>query len=201
MIRCVVFDFDGTLVLSNAIKRDGFFAVAADFPGGTETMEALLASPPGDRFAIFRAFAASYGAKPDDLASQYGAWCEDKILACPERPGATELLAYLQQQGLPVYINSATPQAPLQSVVAKRYGKGAFTGVLGGHGCKVRNLNTILNIENLSPKDLLMVGDGRDDHDAATEISCNFVGIAGGTLAATTNHTPLISILSELRLP
>ena len=81
MIRCAVFDFDGTLVMSNDIKREGFFAVTAEIAGGRAAMEALLADPPGDRYAIFAAFAARFGLDAGELAEAYGAWCEAAILA------------------------------------------------------------------------------------------------------------------------
>ncbi len=42
VIRVVVFDFDGTLVDSNAIKREGFLRLAAGYPGGAATMAEVI---------------------------------------------------------------------------------------------------------------------------------------------------------------
>lgn len=198
MIRCVVFDFDGTLVMSNAIKREGFFAVTAAVAGGRAAMEALLADPPGDRYAIFAAFAARFGLDAGELAEAYGAWCEAAILAAPERDGAAQLLARLKRDGIRIWINSATPEAPLRSVVAQRYPAGTFDGVLGGHGRKVPNLLAVMRSEGLGPEDLLMVGDGFDDRDAAAEIGCAFAGLDRGTLAARPDRGDLIADLREL---
>lgn len=198
MIRCAVFDFDGTLVMSNAIKREGFFAVTAEVPGGRAAMEALLADPPGDRYAIFAAFAARFGLDAGELAEAYGAWCEAAILQAPERAGASELLARLRRDGIKIWINSATPEAPLRSVVRRRYPAGSFDGVLGGHASKVPNLQAVMRAEGLSPAELLMVGDGFDDRDAAVEIGCAFAGLDRGTLAARPDCGELIADLREL---
>jgi len=198
MIRCAVFDFDGTLVHSNEIKREGFFAVAGAFPGGAEVMEALLADPPGDRFAIFAAFAARFGEDAGELAEQYGAWCEARILACPERAGASALLAHMRNLGISIWINSATPEAPLRAVVARRYPSGTFDGVRGGHGRKVANLRAILSAVGCAPAELLMIGDGADDRAAAREVDCAFAGVAEGSLAAAADAGPLLTDLSAL---
>jgi len=198
MIRCAVFDFDGTLVHSNEIKRDGFFAVAVGFSGGPAAMEALLANPPGDRFAIFAAFAARFGADAGELAEEYGAWCETRILACPERAGATELLAHLRARGIAIWINSATPEAPLRAVVARRYPPGIFDGVRGGHGRKVANLRAILSATGYAPDEILMIGDGTDDRAAALEVGCAFAGVANGSLAATPAPGPMVSNLFDI---
>ena len=56
MIRCVAFDFDGTLVLSNEIKGGFFFEVASNFPGGKSCMESILLDQSGDRYAIINKF-------------------------------------------------------------------------------------------------------------------------------------------------
>jgi phosphoglycolate phosphatase-like HAD superfamily hydrolase len=200
MIRCVVFDFDGTLVLSNALKREGFFAIAADFSAGRAAMSSILAAQPGDRYAICNAFARHYGADGAILAAKYSAWCESQILVCPERTGATPILRRLRDRNLRIYVNSATPEEPLRTVIAKRYPVGTFDGVLGGHGAKVANLHRVLAAEAMSPDNLLMVGDGIDDRDAATEIGCDFVGVDEGTLAAVADRGRLITDLSSLEM-
>lgn len=184
MIRCVVFDFDGTLVLSNDIKREGFFAAVAEQPGGLERMARILASPPGDRYAIFRHFAEEAGDDPGELAVRYSRWCEERILVCPERSGASLALAELRRAGIRVHVNSATPTIPLRSVILRRYGEGRFDGIHGGHGAKRKNLEAILRQEHLVPSSLAMVGDGIDDREAALTVGCQFIGIGGGTLAA-----------------
>ncbi len=196
IIKCVVFDFDGTLVMSNAIKRDGFTAVAERFPDGVARMDAIMAAPPGDRYAIMDAFAAFYDADGTELVTEYAQWCEDRILECPERTGATETLAALKAKGISIWINSATPQEPLRTVVAKRYDTGTFTGVHGGHGMKVENLRKVMDAENLRPEQILMVGDGFDDRDGAAAVGCPFIGLDQGSLEKTAPETKMISDLN-----
>lgn len=198
MIRCVVFDFDGTLVLSNDIKREGFFAAVAGYADGTPRMERILASPPGDRYAILRCFAEEAGGDADQLAACYSAWCEEQILVCPERSGASQALDQLRSAGFRIHVNSATPTGPLRQLVARRYGKSSFDGIHGGLGAKLANLETIRLREHLLPAELTMVGDGIDDRDAAHTFGCRFIGVAGGTLAAAKPDMALLDSLEGL---
>lgn len=199
MIRAVVFDFDGTLVLSNGIKRDGFFAIAADFPGGSEFIAGILANLPGDRYAIFSAFAERYSADGLALVSRYSDWCEDRIVHCPERTGAAALLNTLKRSHASVYVISATPPVPLRAIVKRRYPPDTFDGVFGGHGGKVRNLRAVLSGARLEAQEILVVGDGIDDYRAALTVGCAFAGVAGGTLAEAALSVPLLSDLTKLQ--
>jgi phosphoglycolate phosphatase len=193
-IAAVVFDFDGTLVLSNAIKRDTFFEVAAAFPDGPERMAAVLAAPDaGDRHRIFERFAAGLAGAPaataQALVERYSSLCERRILAAPSRSGADALLAWLHHRRLPHFICSATPEAPLQRIVARRYGATAFAGVMGAPRSKEDGLMLVLERLRLRPESLLHVGDGADDARAAAAVGCAFAavvgqGLSGGSLPA-----------------
>ena len=198
MIRCAVFDFDGTVVLSNDIKREGFFAVVAAIPGGSSRMATILSDPPGDRYAIFDRFTAETGGSSSDLVERYSYWCEEKILKCPERQGAERMIVALKSSGIRVHLNSATPTTPLRTIVARRFGDGFFDGVYGGHGAKADNLRAILVLEAMQPNEVVMVGDGVDDRDAANMTGCRFIGVAGGTLAADCYDGPLVANLDDL---
>jgi phosphoglycolate phosphatase-like HAD superfamily hydrolase len=198
MIRCVVFDFDGTVVLSNDIKREGFFAVVSAIPDGLSRMAAILSNPPGDRYAIFDRFAVETGASTSDLVDSYSSWCEERILQCPERHGAERVIPTLRAAGMKVHLNSATPTAPLRSIVTRRVGVDFFDGVHGGHGEKAGNLKVILALEGIRPDELVMIGDGTDDWDAANIMGCRFIGVPGGTLASSTYGGPLVGDFDDL---
>lgn len=200
MIRCIAFDFDGTLVHSNAIKHDAFLEIAAHYPGGEALMRRIMADPPGDRRAVMALFAARIGGgiDVDALVADYGRRCEERILRCPARQGVDTALAALRRTGLRLHINSATPTEPLRAVIHRRYGTGFFDGVYGGHGAKVANLRAIMDAEGIGPAALAMVGDGIDDRDAAREAGCAFFGVDAGTLAAGAGTDGLLSDLSGL---
>lgn len=184
MIRCVVFDFDGTLVLSNRIKRDTFIDIAADFPHGPAAMTGILQRAPGDRVAILTEFAAASGAadRAAELIERYTTLCEQRIVVCPERAGASETLAALRQRRARLHVNSSTPADALQRVITARYPAGTFDGVHGGYGCKLSNLRALANGDRTKASDVVMIGDGVDDLIAAREFGCRFIGVAGGTL-------------------
>jgi phosphoglycolate phosphatase-like HAD superfamily hydrolase len=190
MIRCVAFDFDGTLVDSNAIKRKTFFeVVAAHDPEGAVAAEVLDEIRPGDRYAVTREVARilrDRGALPADAdvaqwaqtwAEEYGRRCEAAVSRCPEIPGAGRALAWLEGRGIPRYINSATPEPSLRRTLERRPARPEFRLILGGPAGKLANLERIRADAGCEASGVLMVGDGEDDRSAAAEFGCPFVGI------------------------
>lgn len=198
MIRCVVFDFDGTLVLSNEIKHECFLEVASTISGGYRSMELILLRQPGDREQIFKEFSSEMSLNAADLVAVYSRTCEEKILQCAERAGASRCLNALKGNGISIYVNSATPLEPLRKIIDLRFGSGFFNGVYGGHGAKVANLSNILAVEVISPKEIVMIGDGTDDLNAAEIIGCQFMGISNGTLAKSGYEGELVEDLDFL---
>ena len=183
---CVCFDLDGTLLLSNIIKREGFLRAARKYPEGERLMVEILLAPPGDRTAIFSRFGGLVGAGSTvpTLIEEYSRWCEQEMLCCPKRRGADVLLAALNRAGARCYINSATPTATLLRVVDARF-PGIFLSVFGGSGLKVANLKIIAQHASVMPGDIVVLGDGVDDRDSAAHFGCRFIGVAGGSLENT----------------
>jgi len=204
MIRGVVFDFDGTVVDSNEIKRRAFFEATEAFDPTGATVEAALAAPdPGDRFDILGRVArelAAVGAAPAGrsaeafgraLAEEYGRICEEAIAAADEIPGALEALGWLEARGVARFVSSATPEAPLRRVVARRGLEPWFDGVYGRPAPKTEHLAAIAGRTGAAPDELLLVGDGEDDRQAARAFGCVFAGVVrvpGGRFAALPEH-------------
>jgi phosphoglycolate phosphatase len=193
MIRCVGFDFDGTLVDSNAIKRNSFFDGFSDLdPNGETVAHVLDVVCPGDRYDIVREIAARLrdgGVIPADSdietfarrrAAAYTQRCEEAVAKCPEIPGATATLEWLAARGLPLYVNSATPAEPLRRVIELRSMARHFRLSLGGPASKGENLATICSDAGVSPQELLFVGDGEDDRSAALTFGCPFAAVVQG---------------------
>ncbi len=182
VIGHVAFDFDGTLVRSNQIKRDCFHETLADVSGGGAILDDLFASGySGDRFALFREVVRRLGpdcvSNPDELAAGYGRLCRERIAAAPEVPGAGAALARLAAGGARLFLISATPQQALDEVVADRGLTGFFDLVLGAPTGKTAHLGRVIETCGIDAADLVMVGDGHDDQAAARDVGCRFVAV------------------------
>jgi phosphoglycolate phosphatase-like HAD superfamily hydrolase len=188
-LRAVAFDFDGTLVDSNAAKRQAYFEAArpAD-PSGGLVAQVLDEHPRGDRHEVMRALAeraAAAGllgpreveAAAADLVAAYTAIVEAAQAERPETRGATFALAALAP-AIALYVNSATPADSLRRAVARRGWLRHFRDVLGRPADKAANLRSILAREGLPPDEVAMVGDQQCDLEAARVVGCAFVAVA-----------------------
>ena len=195
MIRCVAFDFDGTLADSNWIKRDAWYEVFGRIGCSQEKISALLSAlPTADRFELIdeglNRLASAGRLPPGDarvrlaaeLAQAYNDICETGQATCPEMPGAAAMLAALADR-LPLYVNSATPEEPLRRIIGRRGWERYFRGVHGRPREKAEILRDILAREDLSPMEIAMVGDGPADLQGAQEIGCPFFAV--GELTST----------------
>ena len=199
----VVFDFDGTLVRSNQLKRDCFYETLAEVPGGAAILDDLFASHyRGDRFALFREVVRRLGPdcvlEPDELATGYGRLCRQRIGSAPEVPGAGTALSRLAEAGVRMFLISATPQQALDEVVSDRDLAGFFDLVLGAPTGKSAHLGRVIETCGIAAADIVMVGDGHDDQAAAADVGCRFVAVTDQPNAPLENVGTSIPDLREL---
>ncbi len=183
-VTVVAFDFDGTLVDSNDIKRQALYDVVAELDGSEDILTELLALPdPPDRYGLFAAIAERLGL-PDGMdevwIADYSARCEAGILARIDGWPVLPLLSDLRARGIALFINSATPQSDLRQVVAKSPLAVHITESFGKPASKVHNLGAISEMAQCALTCVLVVGDGEDDRLAALRAGCRFVGIDRG---------------------
>ena len=207
MIRCIVFDFDGTLVLSNDIKHQSFFEVTNHLTGAKKILEMALSDPSfGDRYTIFQYLseqlsykASNLEVKASVLAEDYTILCEQKIIQAPEVMGATQVLSELSNRKIKMMISSATPEKTLQKIVYLRGMDTMFDKIYGAPDSKEQHLNDIFESSGYVPTEVVYVGDSEVDRKAALNVGCYFIGI--GKDCSRFNVKPTILIDSLKNLP
>lgn len=189
MIKCLVFDFDGVLVDSNAVKRSAYCDVFALLHVDRAVVEQVVErSRTGDRYQVIERILRHLmdrGLVPataplvelvERCADQYNRICESFAATCREVPGASIVLPRLARE-YALYVNSGTPEEPLRRVVQARGWTEQFRDVLGAPRTKVENLRKVLGREGVEGFQVLCVGDRREDLDAALDCGCGFVGV------------------------
>jgi len=213
MIRCIVFDFDGTLVVSNHIKRQAFFEVVRSHdPSGMTVTRILQNYPNKDRDGIFLEIARELFTQnptrthqnPEPLATQwaktYTLHCEQAIATCEEVSGASETLQWIAQQHIPMFMNSRTPTTTLVRLVMSRSLNRYMSNIYGAPATKSENLEKIQKQTQAHSHEILFVGDSEDDRKAALEGGYHFVGVVLGKEVRFSHPHPELQIANLYQL-
>jgi phosphoglycolate phosphatase len=205
MLKCVVFDFDGTLVDSNDIKRETFFDIARSWdPSGEVVAEVFKLWPAADRYEKTKNIAEGLISRkllPENssiaewaalLASEYTAQCERAISCCAEMPGATKTLSELSAKGYLLFVNSATPAEPLRKLLDLRSWTHFFQAIYGAEASKSDNLRHIAARTGARAHEIAHVGDQRDDLHATQQFGCHFVATAACNSGPIAKESPLV---------
>jgi phosphoglycolate phosphatase len=201
--RRVVFDFDGTLVDSNRIKKEAFLRSVRDHPGGEECMREVLDTVLGDRHEVFAAYVARQQppSSVQELLLAFNTDVDSAVAGAQAMPGAEVLLQALRAAGVAVALSSATPRQNLVDILARRGWSGWFDAVAGSPMTKTATLQRLMRADELVPSDVAVVGDGADDRASAIASGCTFfsVGEARGAHAGEPIYT--LPALQALLVP
>lgn len=185
MPKAIVFDFDGVILQSVDIKTRAFEALfASEAPEARALIVGYhLANGGISRFEKFRYAYREVLRRPlppeDEkaLGDRFNALVEEAVSVCPWVPGAREFLE-ARHRSLPLFVASGTPQSELRRIVERRALGGFFRGVYGTPDKKDAILRAVASALPCEPGDLLMVGDARNDYDAARAVGAAFLGVA-----------------------
>ena len=195
MIKVIVFDFDGVLADSNKLKYDAFFDL---FPGN-EKVKAVVSDTLKDfqsknktRFEALKAIFVKLGEGESKVAglvktysARYDTDVREKIASQGLFPGVSDMLEALCKK-YNLYINSATPELALERTIDKleigHFFKGVYgrpiIGMTSVPNSKELNLERIMETEKVVGDEVLFVGDGEADREAAKAYNCHFIGVA-----------------------
>ncbi len=206
MIKVAVFDFDGVIVDSNALKDEALFSLVSGNPKIPESLvRDVLHRNVGTRFDVLRDVFVLAGVPQEeigqmvrDYALRYDDIVQRGIAERGLAAGAKETLEALSGNRC-LYINSATAHAPLQTTVDRLGIRSYFKDVFGMPPTKEENLRAILGLEGVEPSEAVVIGDGEGDWYSAKTVGTHFIAVASGfhDWSAYQEGFPVISGVQE----
>lgn len=199
MKQVVIFDFDGTIVDSNEIKNNVYLELFSSVSGqAKKNIEKISKESRKTRYQIIREILC-FLQKTGELtvedteqdvqkyAREWGEMVEDRIINCKEVPGAFKALKFLSDNQYVLYILSGTPRKPLRKIVGIFIESGKIPPVKDVCGrdddteekeFKKKVITGIMKKEKVLANQITLIGDGKNECEAALETGCTFVGIA-----------------------
>ena len=191
-----VFDFDGTLIHSNEVKKNTFIELA-NTDEERDLINSILKRQSLNRYEIIGLFCESFGFSYEELIQEFNINLEKSLKKARTRMGANYLISELMNSDALIFINSASPDKPLR-ILAEHHFPGAFkyNNIYGLSMHKVNTIYDIISRCGCRKDELLFIGDGKDDYEAAKLSGVSFCAIGGGTLEA---FDPTIEYINDLR--
>ena len=194
-IKAIVFDLDGVILESGDIKTQAFLELFSAYPEhrGAILKHHLenLGVSRYDKFAwVYRELLHQpfTDADRERLGRRFSEMVVEKVLACPFVPGARESLEALYGKKL-LFVASGTPQGELDVILTRRRIAPFFEGAWGTPLKKYQIIERVLEQYDLRRAEVLLIGDGSSDYDAAVRTGILFV--ARDTLEQEMNWSAL----------
>lgn len=193
--RCAMFDLDGTLVdsaLDLTAAVDNMLQALGRAPAGEAKVRHWVGN--GAPVLVRRALSGEMHPADDAIEPELFQAAFDLFLAAYTQsngrysklyPGVEALLAHLQLSGVPMAVVTNKPMAFTTPLLKALNIEHYFDQVLGGDSLPVKKpdplpLLTVLETFGYAPEQALMLGDSRNDVDAARAAGCPVVCVSYG---------------------
>ena len=176
-----IFDFDGTLVDTAAIKRASFFAIFPDRHAGV-VEQVLSEDPDGSRHRVIPEMAArcdDASLDPSALIVAYGQEVARQVPVAEAIEGAALALKWAAAQGK-AYVFSVTPHEELVDALSHRGWINGLEGVFGFPNSKPETVRDLMKKHGVDADATFVIGDGTSDAEAARLNNCHWIEAVPG---------------------
>lgn len=200
----VILDFDGVVLESVEAKGEAFVALFSEHDGYATAVADFHRRHGGvpRRQKIERIYREVLRIEPtaqliDAAVARFGSLVVDRVLACDFVPGALEFLDR-QSAVRRIYVASATPTDELRDIVRRRALDQYLKGVFGTPRAKSAIVSEIIALNEIEPRNALVVGDALEDLEAARATGATFVGRSGSPGHPFTDRDGMAHLVPDL---
>ncbi|NEP50560.1 MAG: HAD family hydrolase [Moorea sp. SIO3C2] len=189
--NAVIFDCDGVLFDSNALKTEAFRETLANYPQAIVDEFIAYHQKYGgiSRYVKLRAFFTDFlqtsvnQSKLEELLQNFGDACQGLYQEAMLTPGCLTVLEKLSSR-IPLYVASGSDETELRKVFAQRGLDNFFQEIYGSPKTKQACVAEILE-KFTSHEGIVMVGDAESDWQAAKKTGISFIFMAKFSEAAS----------------
>ena len=109
------------------------------------------------------------------LVEEYELEIFKKVVECEYVAGVIDFLEYLKLSDKKIFVVSGTPDCELKKIIETRKITGYFQDIFGGDREKDYWINHILSLTKRKPEELVFIGDGYNDYEAAEKTGVKFI--------------------------
>ena len=185
--KMAVFDCDGVLLDSNAVKTNAFEEVLRNMGQPEEKISELIAYHKAhggvSRHVKFKVFFEEIAPHVDsekksyEAIQSYGEVCEKGLMEAGLIPGVESCLQKYQEQGIPCFVVSGGEQKQVERVLEFKGLAQYFDCILGSPKTKTQNMDLIRGQGKLGLPGVFF-GDAHSDKQAAAENGLDFVFVS-----------------------
>lgn len=204
MLKGIIFDMDGTLGDTMQLCIEAYRGAVQELTGHTPTAEEVVSYfGLSDRGVL----GGLLGMDPDSpqlpIDTFVRVYCErhDELAPAPF-PGATELLRRLKERGIKLALLTGKEHYTAIPTIQKYGMEGVFDLQLYGdprYNCKADNLKRAMEAWQLSPQEIIYVGDAPSDITLCHSVGVAIINAAWGS-GASADESTCLALHPEYRL-
>jgi len=189
-IKCIIFDFDDTIILSEQMKLDGFYNISKEFGDiGIEFYNENI-DKKMTRFEYFKNLSnhlyiyyfqkyinVNMDLTSETMIKKFTNNVSNELKDCDELPNVKKYIDYHYNNKYKLYISSKSNKEDIINTLKHKNLYHYFNNIYGLENTKIEHFNEIINKENLKPDEILFFGDSCSDYNISKEMKTNFIGI------------------------
>lgn len=189
--KALIFDFDGTLIISNQLKIDAYYDIFKRGDVEHSIIESILKMHPElNRYDTISKILEMANCEYNlaSLSDIYSELVFERIIKARNLDHAEELLEYLTSKDINLFLSSNTPVFVLKEIINHKGWNKYFDRIYGFPDKKTDTIKQIIKEFKFETTDCLIIGDGESDRLSALSNNIDFCRITTNSLFPLVNY-------------